>query len=407
MKNWIEKYDVLAKALAVLIAVVLWLYVVNVVNTDVDMNVRNLAPTFNGSEDLLNTYNLAITDQDDIEVDVVVEGARQDLIGIDSDDVQVSVDISKITEPGVYQLPYTVKLNVDGAKVIRKSPGEVTVKLDRVTTATVPVRVALVGEVEKGFMTDEIVTTPSSLTLVGLEDAVSEVSYAQVKIRKQTINASVDETVSYEFYNAQDKVVENDNIRVDYNTIRVSIPVLKLIELPLAIDFVEGGGATLKHVNYQLKPEKLQVAVDSAHANDQQPIKIGVIDLSKLSESSNLPFQITLPDGYKNVSGETSVTATVELSGLSKKRMTTNAIEIINIPSGYTIEPITNELEVTLRGEENVINTVAPESVRAVVDLSATVLTPGQHTMPAKITVDGIAGVGAVGDYKIVVRVSK
>lgn len=405
MKNWIEKYDVLAKTLAVLIAIVLWLYVVNVVNTDADMTVRNITPTFGGSEELLNSYNLAITDQSEIEVDVVIGGARQDIIGIDKDDVLVTVDVSNIKEPGVYQLPYSV--DAGGARVLRKIPNEITVKLDRVTTATVPVRVALVGEVEKGFMTDEIVTNPSSLTLVGMADVISQISYAQVKITKQNINASIDESISYVFYDAQDKAVDSKNIRVDYNTVRVTVPVLKLIELPLAIDFVEGGGAALKHVNYELKPEKIQVAVDSAHVNDKQPIKIGVVDLSKLSGSSSIPFQITLPEGYKNVSGETSVTATVELSGLSKKRVTTTAIEIINIPAGYQIEPITNALEVTLRGEDSVIDTVGQDSVRAVVDLSSTVLTSGQHTMPATIIVDGTNGVGSVGEYKVVVRVSK
>ncbi len=407
MKNWIKKNDVLAKVFALLIAVMLWLYVANLVDTNIDVPVRNLAPVFQGSEDLLNTYNLAITDQADIAVDVVVSGARQDLIGLDKDDVQVIVDISNLKEPGVYHLPYSINLSMDSAKVVRKTPGEVTVKLDRVTTATVPVRVALVGEVEKGFMTDEIVTNPSSLTLTGMTDVISKISYAQVKISKQSINASIDESVAYVFYDAEDNIVESKNVRVDYNMIRVTVPVLKLIEFPLAIDFVEGGGATLKHVNYELKPDKIQVAVDSAHANDKQPIKIGVVDLAKLSDSSSIPFQITLPEGYKNVSGETSVTATVELSGLSKKRMTIGAIEIINIPSGYRIEPITNALEVTLRGEENVLNAVGVENVRAVVDLSATVLTPGQHTMPAKIVVDGTSGVGSVGEYKVVVRVSK
>ncbi len=407
MKSWIEKYDVLAKGLAVLIAIVLWLYVVNVVHTDMDRPFRNLSPTFSGSEELLSTLNLAVSDQDEIEVDVVVSGARRDLMSMSDDDIQVMVDISKITEPGEYRLPYTVKLNVDGVKVTRKSPGELSVKLDRVTTATVPVRVALVGEVEKGFMTDEVIATPSSLTLVGMEDAISQISYAQVKITKKNINASIDESVAYEFYNDQDEVVSNDNIRADYNAVRVSVPVLKLIELPLAIDFVEGGGALLKHVNYELEPQKLQVAVDSAHVSDLQPFKIGVIDLSKLSDSSDVSFQITLPDGYKNVSGETSVVASVELSGLKKQKISTNAIEIVNIPSGYVIEPITNQLEVTLRGSEEAIKRVTVDNVHAVVDLSSTVLTPGQHTMTAAIVVDGAKDVGAIGEYKVVVRVSK
>ncbi|MBE6915445.1 MAG: hypothetical protein E7471_02295 [Ruminococcaceae bacterium] len=407
MKNWIEKYDVPAKALAVLIAVVLWLYVVNFVNTDMDMSFRNLSPSFTGSEELLSTHNLAVSDLDEIEVDVVISGARRDLIGLGKDDIQVTVDISKITEPGEYRLPYTVKLNFDGGKVTRKSPNELTVKLDRVTTATVPVRIKLAGEVEKGFMTDEMIATPSSLTVVGLEDAVSKISYAQAKITKKTINASVDESVAYEFYDDKDNLIDDKNIRADYSSIRVSIPVLKLIELPLAIDFVEGGGALLKNVNYELEPESIRVAVDSTKAVDSQPVKIGVVDLSKLSDSGQVSFQITLPEGYKNVSGETSVVADIEISGLEKQRVTTNAIEIINIPSGYVIEPITNQLAVTLRGAESAIKKVTVDNVRAVVDLESTILTPGQHTMTAKIVVDGVDGVGAIGEYKVVVRVSK
>jgi len=180
-----------------------------------------------------------------------------------------------------------------------------------------------------------------------------------------------------------------------------------LIELPLAIDFVEGGGALLKNVNYELEPESIRVAVDSTKAVDSQPVKIGVVDLSKLSDSGQVSFQITLPEGYKNVSGETSVVADIEISGLEKQRVTTNAIEIINIPSGYVIEPITNQLAVTLRGAESAIKKVTVDNVRAVVDLESTILTPGQHTMTAKIVVDGVDGVGAIGEYKVVVRVSK
>lgn len=407
MKNWIEKYDVPAKVLAVFIAVVLWIYVVNVVNTDMDMSFRNLSPSFVGSEALLSTHNLAVSDLDDIEVDLVVSGARRDLMGFGKEDIQVMVDISKISEPGEYRLPYTVKLNADGVKVTRKSPNELTVKLDRVTTATVPVRIALVGEVEKGFMTGEMIATPSSLTLVGLAETISQISYAQVKITKKSINASIDESVAYEFYDDQDQMVDSNNIRADYSSIRVSVPVLKVIELPLSVEFIEGGGALLKNVNYEIEPKSIQVAVDSAKAVDVQPFKIGVVDLSKLSDSSKVSFQIILPEGYKNVSGETSVVADVELSGLQKRQITTKAIEIINIPSGYVIEPVTNQLLVTLRGSSTAIEKVTVDNVHAVLDLDSMVLTPGQHTMAAKIVVDGVNDIGAIGEYKIVVRVSK
>lgn len=407
MKNWIEKYDVPAKILAVFIAVVLWLYVVNVVNTDMDLAIRNISPSFVGSEALLSTHNLAVSDLDEIEVDIVVSGARRDLMGFGKEDVQILVDISKISEPGEYKLPYTVKLSADGVKVTRKSPNELTIKLDRVTTATVPVRIALVGEVEEGFMTGEMIATPSSLTLVGLTETISRISYAQAKVTKKSINASIDESIAYEFYDDQGRVIDGDNIRADYSSIRVSVPVLKLIELPLSVEFIEGGGALLKNVNYEIEPKSIQVAVDSTKAVDIQPFKIGVVDLSKLSDSSKVSFQIILPEGYKNVSGETSVVADVELSGLEKRQLTTKAIEIVNIPSGYVIEPVTNQLSVTLRGSSAEIEKVTVDNVHAVLDLDSIVLTPGQHTMTAKIVVDGVNDVGAIGEYKIVVRVSK
>ena len=136
-----------------------------------------------------------------------------------------------------------------------------------------------------------------------------------------------------------------------------------------------------------------------------QSVMIGVVDLSKIQESTTLPFQITLPDNLKNISGETSAEVNLELSGLTKKVTNTTSIEIINIPNGYNIDPVTNSLDIQIRGSEENVSQVLPQNVRAVVDLASTVLSPGQHTVTATILIDGVKEVGAVGEYKVVVRV--
>ena len=170
---------------------------------------------------------------------------------------------------------------------------------------------------------------------------------------------------------------------------------------------VEGGGALKKNVSYTIEPKEITVAGEEKTVDALQSLMVGVVDLSKISDNTTIPVKLTLPENVQNTSGETSANVKLEFNGLASRTVETSAIEITNIPAGYTIEPVTNSLNVLLRGPEESLNKVLPQNVRAVVDLSNTVLTPGQHTIVANVLIDGTADVGAVGEYKVVIRVSK
>ena len=64
-------------------------------------------------------------------------------------------------------------------------------------------------------------------------------------------------------------------------------------------------------------------------------------------------------------------------------------------------------MDVQLRGAEANLDQVVAQNIRAVVDLASIALSPGQHTINAAIMIDGVKKVGAVGEYKVVIRVSK
>lgn len=407
MREWIKKYDVLPKALALAIAVGLWFYVVNVVDPRATETYRGITPVYVGSDELMNSANLMVTSQEENQVTVTVSGKRKDLVNLSKEDIRVEVDISKCKEAGNYTLPYTVTLPSGDLTITRRNPAQLEVRLDKIVSASVPIRVALDGNIADGYMADEITTTPKILPITGLQDEVAQVSYAQVKIVKKNLTTSILEQMHYEFYDADDKLLTLSSIQAESDTVEVSMPVLKLKELPLAVEILEGGGALKKNVNYIIEPASITVAGEASTIDALQSVMIGVVDLSKIQESTTLPFQITLPDNLKNISGETSAEVNLELSGLTKKVTNTTSIEIINIPNGYNIDPVTNSLDIQIRGSEENVSQVLPQNVRAVVDLASTVLSPGQHTVTATILIDGVKEVGAVGEYKVVVRVSK
>ncbi len=407
VREWIKKYDVIYKALAFAVAIVLWLYVVNVVNQTEKTTFRNISPEYTGSEELMNSANLMVTNQEEISVAVEVSGKRTELLNLSEDEVHVVVDISKCREAGEYTLPYSVRLPSSNLQLTRKTPSQITVRLDKIVSANVPVRVLQEGSIAEGYMADEITVTPKVLSITGLQDEIAQVSYARVRLTKKNITSSILEQMNYEFCNEDGQVLDLPSLNAENNTVEVSLPILKLREINLSVEIVDGGGAYSKNVNYSIEPEKITIAGESATVDALETIVIGVADLSKIQDSTTLPMQISLPENIKNISGETSANVDLEFSGLAKKTTNTTSIEIINIPSGYIIEPITNSLNVQVRGNETNLQQVLPQNIRAVVDLTATALSPGRHTIAANVIIDGVKEVGAIGEYKVVIRVSK
>ncbi len=407
MKEWLKKYDVLTKALAVLISVVLWIYVVTVVDPVGELPVSKISPTYMGSEQLLNTQNLIVGNADDISVSMRLTGKRRALATLNPDDVKVEVDISKIVEPGTYTLSYKIVLPTGEVAVASRNPSQLEVKIDRIVTATIPVKVVLEGSVADGYIAGDATTVPSTLSVLGLAEEINSISYAQVKIGKKDLNTSIHQQMSYAYFDADGKELKLNSVQTEARTVEVILPVLKTKTIPLDIDVVEGGGALEKNVNYAITPGEITVAGEEKIVDAMESVVVGVADLSKISGDTALDFKFTLPDGIRNMSGESSASVALSFNGLKTKSINTNTIEIINIPRGYNIEPLTNNLSVLLRGSEGDLDNILPQNVRAVVDLTSMVLTPGQHTLTARITVDGNANVGAVGEYKIDVKVSK
>lgn len=407
MKKWLEKYNILTKALAVLIAVVLWIYVVSVVDPMGERTISDIMPTYVGSEELLNTANLIVGNRDENLVDVRLSGTRQALAAIDEANVKVEVDISKTREAGTYEMAYKVNIPSNDVSVVYRNPDRLMVKIDKIVTATVPVKVVFEGNVAEGYMTGDITTVPGSLSVLGLAEEVNQISYAKVIIGKKDLNTSIHEQMEYTFYNAKDKALELDSIQTESSTVVVSFPVLKTKKVPLAVELVEGGGAKEKNVSYEISPKEITVAGDEKTIDSLNELTIGVVDLAKYSKDSKIPLKLTMPEGVQNLSGEVDAEVNLKFSGLTLKNITTNAIEIINIPSGYKIEPLTNSLPVLVRGSEDSVKNILSKSVRVVVDLSGTVLSQGQHTLTGYAKVDGVENVGAVGEYKVLVKVSK
>lgn len=402
--------------ISLICSVLLWAYVSDQEGTIVEKTYAGIRVEFEGS-DQLTGRNLSIMKSDYSSVSIRVSGTRSELAKLNASAIKAVVDVSNITQPNEVELSYEIVFpnNVDANNitVLRKSPDTVNLTIVKDATKTVNIRASFDGEIAEGGVAEDIVIYPETVTVSGPEEILSKIEYAWVSFgENKTIEStySVDTGVSF-----MDKdgnllpIEETKYLNWSPRTVSVTQPILKTKEVPLSVNFIAGGGATKDDCVYTIEPQKtLKIAGDSEIVDKINSIEVGTIDLASFVYSDVYDFAITLPDGVQNIDGLTEVRVRVEIPGMHTKRFVTDNISVKNVTAGYSATIDTKELEITLRSSDpEVLAKISSKDISVVVDLKDYDATVGQVMAVAKVTVRDHENVGAVGDLRVTVTLSR
>ncbi len=123
---------------SVLAAMCLWVYVMTVVNPDVDLTIGNIPVTFSGAEVLREDHGLVITGDYQEFVSVhFYYGKNADLKTLDQhkDEIKAVIDVSKVRSTKDYTMSYDITLPsaVSASSITKmdKSPANITFTVER------------------------------------------------------------------------------------------------------------------------------------------------------------------------------------------------------------------------------------------------------------------------------------
>lgn len=397
---------------SVLIALILWMYVGKVVNPEVDGTVRSLPVTFVGQE-LLEERGLMITSGAEQTVTISVKGKRDVVNQLSSETVSVTVDVSSIAQAGTYTQAYQITPSLTGTVasssliITDRHPLNVEFTVAKLAVRTVPVQGSFTGSVANGYQAGEFTFSPASVEVRGEESVVNQIDYVQVVLDKTDLSETYSGDLPYTFVSFGGETLDGTDLSVSVPLIRTTLPVVQLKEVPLTVNILPGGGATADDVTYTISPQTIMV---SGAADDLEPLKevsLGNLDLSKVLGSDVLTFPISLAAELSNVSGVSEATVTISMNDLSTATLEVDNIELINIPAGCNAQSVTQSRQVQIRGEKAAVAAVTQSQLRIVADLSQAVAATGTQTVPVKVYLDGRSDVGVVGEYNIVVSISR
>ena len=396
--------------LSLLLAVMFWMYVRLEVDPEDSTTIHNVPIELTGTN-VLTGQGLTVTGISTETVDLRVSATVSVIDNLIRyrDDIYIPLDVSRLTEGEnrlAYQPKWPENFNTSDVVLQSKDPGTITVTVGKLYTSTFNVDFRLDGQVAEGYQMGTPTIEPTTVTVSGSAEEVSKVAKVVAVLENENLDQRFTGDLPLTLLDSQGTPLTDLNVTLSSDTAYVVVPVVVEKEVKLAVNFQNGGGATTDDITYDIDPKTITVSGEESDIKNLTELSIGSIDLAKVVGTNTFTFPISLDPSLENVSGETEATVTVTVKGLDTKVFTVDNISVLQPANGYTAVAVTQEKQVTVRGKTEDLDEIDASQLRIVADLTD-FTTTGQISVPVRVYLDTNRSVGVIGEYTIMVDISR
>lgn len=412
-KNFFYNNNNFLKFFSIVMAALIWYIVVTTVSQNITVKIKDVPVNFDdfASSSLgkigLNPINI----DKNATVDVLVSGNREEVGALKKEDINVVPDLSKITVAGVYDVDLFTENNQGGSvKVESIFPKQLSIQFDRIASRRFTVDANVEGiSVPEGYMMQAETVSPREITISGPEIDVSKVYkvVATAEVNK-TVEQTYSEKVNIKLLDRDLNVISSKYISANYDEVNISVPVLKIKEIPFKFEFLNvPPDLPVEDIEYEFTDDFIEVAAPVSDIENITEINLGYIDINELKDKNAFKFNVELPQGYINIQNIKDVIVKFYTKNLSSANIVVTDINAVNVPAIYDVDIETKKIDVSMFGEEDVISTLTSGEVVAEIDFSDREIGTGKSLVPVKIYAPTAGLVWAIGDYEAVIDVKE
>lgn len=307
MKNFFIK-DSTLKVLSFIIAVVLWFYVILVIDPSVDVTIKNI-PLRYINQSVLEERGLSLVEDPDLTVELKIRGSRKKIANIDNKNIYATVDLANMTKVGNFTIPISISVPYEYEEIVNKKPNTANIFIDKIVTAERNIKVETHGSVAGGYVAGMPETSVDTITLKGASTLVDRIKGVGVTLDFDSRTGEINDREKVYFIDADgNRIDEKDSIyqavKIDVDTVEIKCPVLKVKTVPVEISPVPG-------VEYRVQPSKVTIYADSKVIDSITKITASV-DVNALMSEGVQQAILNIPEGVQMADGITTVTVWAE-----------------------------------------------------------------------------------------------
>ena len=309
------KKDLSTKLIALLFAIFLWFYIIQVQSPEVDRTIKSVPVQFTKAE--LERKNLMLLNDREVTVDIKVKGQRRYIMGINKSDITVMADVSSIETVGTHRVFPVAVMPYGNIEIVEQNPPAITVTADQIVKERKEVKIITSGNPRNGYVVGDIKGTPETVTLRGAKSIISSIAYVAAEVNVSGKDEDISSIEPLYFVGTSDTEINTPYVTMEEDTVDVHCAILKKKKLDIDVKFASGINTEKEWYAFDLNSVKsIEVAGTAAAIDELEKIETKTVYRSMISETGEVEVELALPEGVRSLDGNT---VTLKLKKESKK----------------------------------------------------------------------------------------
>lgn len=364
------------RILAVIVAVLVWIIVVNVSDPIIESTYSGV-PVEILNADLISKQNQTyeiLDDSNTISVTITAKRSINDLLG--KENIKATADMQELDEEnGTIRIRLETNKYNDKIESIKSKTDVVEVEIEALSKRQLSITPVINGEPVEGYITGDVTLDQNVVTVQGPESIVSGISYASVEASVAGMSGSISTTALIRYYDAENNQVDASRLTGNINTVSIKVELLATKSLPLKFattgtpaDGYGLSGEITSDVEEVLVAGKLNTLVGLANIS----IPASAIDVEGKEENFTTVIDLNryLPDNVRladeNFDGKVTVTvgiAPMETKTVSIPRSRFMITGLSDENQRASLSETEDSIEVTFKGMPQDLNELDVEGL--------------------------------------------
>lgn len=367
------------KLASLLLAVVVWLLVVQIEDPTDTKTFNNITVKFTGEEAFEKTNQVyKVLDKTD-KVSVTVRAPKSVISQMRASDIVAEANLEKISDDNTVLIEYEVQ-NVGRIESIEGNRDSVRLSIEDKSSKWIKIVQNVVGEVAENYIVASSSAEVNIVEVSGPKSLIDTISYASAEMDVTGYSNSITANVDIQLYDYDGNVVESESIKKSENYIRMKVDVLAVKEVPLEINYmgIPAEGYMVTGVVLS-EPDTIKIAGTPYALSGISNISVPEERLDITGNSSSrveaIDIRSYLPTGIILADEEFNgmVKTTIQIEPVMEKTINipVENIKIQNLPEGFEWQTDVEQYSIDIYGLAESVRSLRATDVHGQVDIAA------------------------------------
>lgn len=394
------------KIVSAVFAVILWTVIVNIYDPNTSYTFSNITVQLVNTQSLTEkNYTFEVVDGG--KISVTVSGPKSVVTDLKTSDIAATADLSKVTAFTDY-VDIQVQVVKDGQVLnnVEAVPRTSALKLsiENRDTNTYAVNVNTTGTPANGYAVASTTTSPTYIKVTGPTSLVEGVASVGVDVDVSGAKGTVNTQSDINMYDSDGNIIANEELEMSSETADVIVEMARTKTVPVVVKTSGTPSQDCVVMGTSLSQTSVVISgqQEALSKIDNITIPSSAVSVDGLSEDKTYTFKLTdyVPSGVKIVS-DSRLQVTVKISKASTKtvHISSDAIKIENVSSGYNAVIEGTGIDVIISGTGTILDNVSATDITC--NVNAAGLSAGTHSVDVSVSVPDGCSVSGNSSVKL------